>query len=164
MGETEDFDDTIIVRRELWGDGHYYSVARNSKGQILSWRRWRGSSSTKRTTQRASEIVYEKKAKVEGQIQFFPTDKEYKEKPKPVSKYKVIIKMVTSNNREWFCVYQSPHKYLTDQDKRYILNVLVPQYKRRSDNSIYDEGIGPGGVQPVLTINLLNPEERVYFA
>ena len=158
MGDTDD----IMVRRELWKDGHYYSVARNSKGYILSWRRWSGSTSTKRTEQRATEIVYERKAKVEGQIKFTPTREEYEREPKPVSRYEIIVKMTTTTGRFWFAVFQSPHKYLTEQDKRYILKNLVPQYKRRSDNSIYDEGLGTGGISPVLTKDL-STGEKVYF-
>jgi len=156
MGDT----DNIMVRRERWKDGHYYSVARNPKGHIVTRRKWTGSASTKRTTQRASEIVYQRS--VEPRLKFSPTREEYEAKPKPVSRYEIVVKMTTSTGREWFAVFQSPHKYLTEQDKRYILKNLVPQYKRRSDNSIYDEAVGPGGVTPVQTKNLLTGE-RVYF-
>ena len=159
MGDT----DNIMVRRERWKDGHYYSVARNEKGHLISWRKWTGVSSTKRTTQRASEIVYEKKTKAEGAIKFSPTREEYERKPKPVSRYEIVVKMTTTTGREWFCVFQSPHKHLTDKDKRYIINNLVPQYQRRSENSIYNEGVGPGGVEPVLTKDL-STGEKVYFA
>ena len=156
MGET----DNIMVRRERWKDGHYYSVARNPKGHIISWRKWSGQASTQRTTQRASEIAYEKAP--EPKLKFRPTREEYERKLRPVKRYEIVVKMQTTTGREWFAVFQSPHKYLTEQDKRYILKNLVPQYKRRSDNSIYDEGLGTGGISPVLTKDL-STGEKVYF-
>ena len=149
------------IRRELWSDGHYYSVARNNKGHILSWRRWRGKASTEKTTQRAIEVTIKKQAG--PRIKYSPTKAEYKARPVAVEKYETIVKMTTTSGRTWYAVYQSRHKYLTDSDKAYIRKIMIPKYKRRSDNSVYDERIAFDGIEPVLTLDLTNGS-KVYYA
>ena len=154
MGEYE-----AKVSRELWKDGHYYSVARNPKGHILSWRRWKGKASTEKTYERASEVIVKKKAG--ARIKVSPTKEEYKRKPEPVERYEVIIKMTTSSGRTWYGLYQSRHKYLSTEDKFYIRRVMIPKHRRQSPDSIYDEKVT--SIEPVLTLDLTTGA-KVYYA
>ena len=149
------------VSRELWKDGHYYSVARNTKGHILSWRRWKGKASTEKTYERAAEIIVKKQTG--ARIKVSPTKAEYKERPIAVERYEVIVKMTTTSGRVWSAVYQSRHKHLTQSDKTYIRKVMVPKHRKLSRDSIYDERVTSDGIEPVLTHDL-NTGDKVYYA
>ena len=148
------------VSRELWKDGHYYSVARNPQGHILSWRRWRGKASTEKTYERAAEVIVKKKTG--PRLKISPTRKEYERKPKAVERYEIIVKITTTSGRTWYAVYQSRHKYLSAYDKEYIKKRMVPKHRRQSGDSIYDERIIPNGIEPVLTHDL-NTGDKVYY-
>ena len=151
----------VKVKRETWKDGHFYSVARNSLGHIISWRRWHGKESTEKTYERAAEIIVKKQAG--PRIKVSPTKAEYKAKPVAVERYEVIVKMTTTSGRVWYAVYQSRHKHLTESDKAYIRKVMVPKHRRLSRDSIYDERVAPDGIEPVLTHDL-NTGDKVYYA
>ena len=154
MGEYE-----AKVSRELWKDGHYHSVARNPKGHILSWRRWRSTASTEKTTERAAEIIVKKKTG--ARIKVSPTKEEYKREPIAVERYEVIVRMTTSSGRTWYGLYQSRHKYLSTDDRLYIRRVMIPKHRRRSPDSIYDEKVI--SIEPVLTLDLTTGD-KVYYA
>ena len=154
MGEYE-----AKVKREIWKDGHAYSVARNPLGHILSWRRWRGKASTEKTYERVAEIIVKKQAG--ARIKVSPTKEEYRIKPKAVERYEVIVKMTTSSGRTWYGLYQSRHKYLTNEDRLYIRKVMIPKHRRQSPDSIYDEKVV--SVEPVLTLDL-STGDKVYYA
>jgi hypothetical protein len=157
MTETDGMQRPVIkVKREKWKDGHYYSVARNAKGHMLSWRKWKGVESTKTTKDRA--VFYEAKqrqAKVEPILKERFAERTYLQ-PKqpdgtPHKRYTIVVKVKTSFGHFWYLSIESSKKFLDAGDIQYIKERMARTYRPKSNDVIYTETIT--GIIPVKRVD-----------
>lgn len=151
-------DQAIKVKREIWKDGKAHSVARNPKGHIISWRKWRGRESTQTTTVRAREIVYSRR--LQPKLERYPTHEEYKAKPRPMKQFVVVAEYTTVSGAKWYEAYQSSKAWLHDEDLERLRNKFAPKHIRQSDSRIYDEIIPKNGVRIVYSKDLSTGEGK----
>jgi hypothetical protein len=147
MTETDGTQRPVIkVKREKWKDGHYYSVARNAKGHMLSWRKWRSKKSTVETKDRAVfNEAKQRQSEVKPILRERFAERTYLQ-PKqpdgtPHKRYTIVVKVKTSFGHFWYLSIESSKKFLDAGDIQYIKERMARTYKPKSNDIIYTETI-----------------------
>ena len=147
MTETDGTQRPVIkVKREKWKDGHYHSVARNARGHILSWRRWKGVESTKTTKIHAIFNEDKKRRRVfQPKVEARFATRHYLQLKQPDGtphkRFTIVVKVKTSFGHFWYLSIESSNKFLDASDIEYIKTRLARTYRPKSNDVIYTETI-----------------------